>query len=248
MKKQSKVKTALKILGLGVILASSGVALYPKPAPNYNLLFKRSSFRVESSNGSGTAFFVRDGRNNKVSLVTAKHVCVGIASETGIHLIGGIYPTEVFIEKTDPNNDLCTMTFPEYLLTTGITPLELSETSPRIFERVIVGGFPGTLNLVVNEGYYSGPLPTYQRVKDADEPEECTEKGLKPFLKGPFGGIVCASELILPSMTAKVYPGHSGSAVINKDGAVIGVAIMTSTPSYNGILVGLRELRSFLNE
>lgn len=241
----------LKTISVGIIggvLLTAGLLYIQDADKQIQKKIEAASFRVMGEEGSGTAFFVYDPATNLTALITARHVCEVLVTE-GTALpqldVNG-FPVSVIITKMSKTDDLCALIYPHYLKQDdSIQPLILSETAPNKFDSVYVGGFPGDLNLTVNKGYFSGYRVVYEPVRVGTE-SECDKREGRVF--PTLFGFVCAKERIMAGTTTQVYPGHSGSAVVNSVGEVIGVAVMTSLPTYSGVFVDLKALKRFLYE
>lgn len=243
--KKIKVKSKVQVLAVVFTAILVAVTAYfvegPSETSIYSLI-EHSSFKVYGDRGGGTAFLLRDPLN-RVRLLTARHVCDGLGKEGVNVLVKGVsYPTEPV--KRSESTDLCELKITEQFPINDVMVLVLSENGPNMHDDIYLGGFPGDLNLTISKGLYSGSTLATVADSKAFTATECLEKRTIPV---PYGfGYVCTSTFVVGTSTAKAYPGHSGSAVLNSLGQVIGLLAMTSTPSYNGLFITLRELREFL--
>lgn len=233
------------LLGMLLTLTACGEAGTTIIAPvDLKEIAPKSVYRVRGALGSGTAFFVADDLM-RIRLVTAKHVCEVFGPRGTAELIVEGFPAPVIVAKQDIKNDICVLSYPTYLLS-HIRYLKLASRMPYELEPVKVLGFPGDFNLVISEGHAAGNLTVHVPIAITFDPRACTQRGLLPFDAGLF--IICAQQRFMPSTSARVYPGNSGGPIVNEQGEVVGVVVMTSIPSYMGIYESLEDLRRFLNE
>ncbi len=206
---------------------------------------ENASFRVSNEQGGGTAFFVNDSRG-QVRLITAAHVCKAFGNSlVDLNIKGTKFKT--LIMGISQKADLCELAVPP-LVYSRFKALDLAFMDASTHDVIYVGGYPGDLNLTINSGIYSGTFEALLKDESVGTVQECLKKRGGRIYFDIFSGPFCVVSVPLRSSTVRVFPGHSGSPAVNENGKVIGVFVVTSPPSYNGMYVSLAELKEFLNE
>lgn len=175
--------------------------------------------------GGGTGFLVVTPNQGTV-IVTNRHVCE-TADEEGTHFLleqgpaVWVAPLVMKSKKTD----LCIIKPPKEVLDTR-TGFELSATKPKAGEYVQVYGHPFLRPLTHTFGKY---------VNEAREP--------LGMLGTPFAPDFV---MLIGRLDFMVFPGNSGSPLLNSLGDVVGVIFAMEGASRNGLFVPVSELRTFL--
>jgi serine protease Do len=168
----------------------------------------------------GTGFLLKKKDNSKV-VVTNKHVCDLIERGVGPFLrnqkLDKYYPTKIL--KASNSTDLC-LVEPVGELASDNDGFTLSEGAPLKDDAVFVYGHPWLGPLTSATGRFDGMSTTYD-----DRGAEVTS-GL---------------------LTFPIYPGSSGSPVLNVAGEVVGVVFAYDSKGM-GLFVEHAKLVEFLNE
>jgi S1-C subfamily serine protease len=207
-------------------------------SPSQGQRLARSVVRVLNfeGTGGGTGWVTRSASGRRV-IVTNDHVCevakdgmVRIQDDSGTSSIKEVLTTSF-------DHDLC--------LIEGIEApaLTVAKTGPNRFDDLTVVGHPLLGPLTMSKGQFTGIsiLPIGGFVEEGQECPHGTETVQSLF------GTVCIHLMELGTTTAQIYPGNSGSPVINTDGEVIGVMNSGDGMMFHGNLVTLNYLRDILN-
>jgi len=188
--------------------------------------------------GGGTGFVIKHGKKNVI--VTNDHVC-GVSS-------GGFVTVEEDsgtlsikpILKRSFVRDLC--------LIEGVNapPMQLaSSANLSRFDVVKVLGHPFLKPTTPSQGYYLGNMIGnigFNPDKDGNCPSPATK-----YDAGPFG-LFCVLRMELSLTTVPIYPGNSGSPIVNSKGEVIGVINSSDSNDNHGNFIPLPYLKEILNE
>ncbi len=213
---------------------------------------KNSIVRVldPSGRGGGTGFAVATPINGRKVIVTNWHVCqVAVRGAVLVNTPQGNMLS--YVIAADPKRDLCAVEAPED------TPiLAVSETRPSQFEHLHVLGHPRLEQLTLEYGRYTGEF-TVAIAMEPNDDGECF-KGMKPTAKiapyeqrestaeSMFGLELCVMPYQLAQTTVRIYPGNSGSPVLNERGQIVGVMNASDNESFKGLMIPLRHLKGFL--
>ncbi len=173
----------------------------------------------DNPNSGGTGFVIQTPNGNKV-LITNAHVCKGGEKEGRVVLTGNkiARPLEMRIIESKPEEDLCVVEAPSY-----IPALRLG-SQPGLGQHVSVVGYPYLRPLTLTEGYLRDmafEVEFYEELEDTPcSQSNQTKKEVETFF-GPLK--VCSSKFISYDMTVTMYPGNSGSPVLDDAGYVVGV-------------------------
>lgn len=243
MKKHTKTKSKIAkhlILYLIILLISAALPALHKDLlrihVSKNTLMVKSP-KDSSVQGTATAFEIK-AASGRVYTVTNAHVC-GLANSRGQILIeekehsGRYIPIQILEVYQD--HDLCILNgLADYDgLSLG------SETE--INDSVYAIGYPVGEALNYAEG----------RVKDFTTiimPHEgITCEGIHThMMSDDFIGSICVDEFHTISTDLVIYPGNSGSALVNNYGNVVGVIFASSNRTHWGHAVPLSELVNLL--
>jgi serine protease Do len=187
--------------------------------------------------GGGTGFSART-RSGAPVIVTNDHVCN--AEHNGFVTVRDDQRV-AYTKRIVARNfirDLC--------LIDGIEAPQLSlarSTSLYRFQDLYVMGHPLLGPTSPSQGYYiqRSLVPIGFNAKDGACPEGAVAVD-------SFFGKVCVLNMDLGMTTVPVYPGNSGSPIVNADGEVVGVINSGNPGNAYGGFVPLEYLRQFLRE
>lgn len=175
-------------------------------------------------NSGGTGFVIETPNKGKV-VITNAHVCKGGEKEGRVVLSGKAlaHPVEMPILESRPEEDLCVVEAPHFL-----KPLKLGK-APVDGQHVSVLGFPFLRPLTLTEGYIRDLAYEVEFFTLLDETDCNKSNEKKKTIDTWFGKLeVCSASYISYEMTVTIYPGNSGSPLLDDNGLVIGVAFATA--------------------
>lgn len=182
-------------------------------------------FRIYAGRGGGTGYLIQDWRFGIVVL-TNRHIC-DIRPEEGIFVLdqdGIQYLSKV--RRIAKLTDLCLLEPPQELLAKfkGLT-LAPDAFKPSSYETLFVYGHPGLRKLTSS----SGPFVNESWIPKITEDH------------------IDADTMRVGRADIVIYPGSSGSPVLNAKGEVIGTIFAYEGPSRIALYVPLREMIEFLS-
>lgn len=191
---------------------------------------------LSGSHGSG---FISNYKGFR-GIVTNSHVCE--IAKNGVQLYVKTNLNEqthrVEILHRDRSNDLCITTVPKKLRSKGLT----LGMQPHEGDSIYILGFPYGNRKTFVSGEWTGEktitiLYSYSK-------KECP--GRFKNVISYFGKFTtCYIDILSGEITASIYPGNSGSAVVNNRGLVVGVVFAGSSNStVSNYLVPVRKLRN----
>lgn len=235
------MKTTLLLLALLVPVAMADYFFYPyKPDPKVQLSMSVVKLQIAPDSGGGTGF-VTKAKSGKPVTVTNQHVCVG--SETkdknGDYLIasrlGEFEDVKAKILDKDEKLDLCILEgVPGY-------PLEIGSL-PSKFQELLAVGHPSLMEQTPVRGDYTGentvniPLPGIG----------VCPPGTTPVVS--MFGLACILKFVVGDTTMRIFPGNSGSPVVDSNGKLVGVMDSMDTRTGWGSFIPVRFLKDYLEK
>lgn len=196
----------------------------------------------KNPNRGGTAFQVV-APSGRTYLISNGHVC-GLGSEGAMvaELGGSKRRIRVRILEIAEDTDLCIL---EGLSISAGLQLARGMWEK---ERLFVLGHPHLNDLTLSEGFpVSRQIVTIQT---GDTEETCIGPGYRWESLSDIFGIpmgTCTRALDAWDTSAVIYPGNSGSPVMNRGGDVVGVIFAGHSATHYGSFVPLDVLRNFLS-
>lgn len=247
---------AMGVLFVALVLLVAEVFFPKKDAGNqFNPqtveLFGKSVFRIvnKQHDGGGTGFATLTPSGMPVILTNA-HVCeMGKTSGTvEIDLddnfekeLPGIRFVEVRILSVSTFSDVCVLTSPPYLV-----PIRLSQENAARHSRITIIGFPLLNELTPSEGV----VLRYKTIPIIwDVPmNECVGPTFRILSRMTFFGLqqICLRDLYGADTSAVVYPGNSGSPVLNAMGEVVGILFAGNNVTHHGTILPVTMVNSFI--
>lgn len=220
-----RILLTISLLGLFAVLLTT----YNNKPPLRSSIVKVLNF---TRNGGGTGFSTLS--NGKPVIVTNSHVCeVAENNFAVIEQANGKVSIKRIIANS-PLRDLCV------LEGVDVPPLPLGTQAPYMFEKLHIMGHPLLKPAANAAGEYTGDglIPFGM---ETDKDGTCKNGTLQQSIFGSF----CVLTMELSYTTIPVYPGNSGSPVLNRDGEVIGVVNSTG-PDSMGMFIPLTYLKEIL--
>ncbi len=187
---------------------------------------KENVFRITTTyGGGGTGYMLSDPRFGIV-IMTNKHICdmdpqdeIFVLDQDGIQYLSKV-------RRKAKQTDLCLIETPQELLAKygGLT-LAQDAFTPKAYEILYVYGHPGLRKLTSS----SGPF-----INESWVPRFTPDHIEAPTLKVARADIV-------------IYPGSSGSPVLNAQGEVVGTIFGYEGREHIALYVPLREMIEFLS-
>ena len=189
--------------------------------------------------GHGSGFIINYNGNRFI--VTNSHVCQ-IAVNNILEVKSNLNEDKylVHVIKRDRLHDICITTVPKHLHGNGL----YLGMMPNEGDNVFVLGFPLGNRKTFVFGEYTGEVII--KINYSYNEKECPVK--RKTVRGFFGDVVvCQMEMAAGEITSPIYPGNSGSAVVNNRGLVVGV-IFAGNPMSNvsNYMIGVRFLKNLL--
>lgn len=240
------IKSAFRSIALASTIIY-GAIIAPE-VHNHFLRFRVGESVVQvlsmTSNGGGTGFAVQ-GASGTNYIMTNRHVC-----EVQVN---GVIRVKVADEKPifrkvifmDSIHDLCLVEGVE-----GLSPVNIGSNQDK-GDFLFVVGHPGLRQLTTSQGEYIGRKIVeleYDVIKREDCPGEVMELPLiwQVLLGKEY---LCVRQYEALATSAVIYPGNSGSPVVNKFGNLIGVAFAGSnSQERDNFIVPLRYVVAVLNQ
>lgn len=216
---------------------------YPyTPDPQVRMQMSVVKLLTQKDGGGGTGFVVK-AKSGRGVTVTNYHVCSHTKIKEGSDTFMLAYREGEFSEvKTkvlsyDAAVDLCVLEgVPGYPLTLG--------GKPERFKEISLMGHPLLKPLTPAKGEYVGEV-------SIDIPLDPSEAGTCPpgsVAQVGFFGTYCIMPLIVGDTNIFIFPGNSGSPVIDRNGDIVGVMESHDTRTGWGSFIPVRFLRTMLEK
>lgn len=211
--------------------------LKSKVGPHTYKVFNNKKFK-----SGGTGFAIQ-GKSGTSYILTNAHICD--MSKSGILYVKapGKRPIRRKILENSDVTDLCLLEGMP-----GNPHLKLASShSPS--EGITSIGHPLLMPLTIRSGVTLGRTDVKFITKLRPAWRECRrakEKRIK--IKNFFGDRVLACQIIIKAYNTdiEIYPGNSGSPVVNKWGNIVGVIFATNGMTHWGSMIPLNDIKTFL--
>ncbi len=213
------------------VLTSSqqSAPIFSQKALNRAELAKQAVFMVlpytaQRVRSGGTGFLLETKNYGKM-IITNKHVCETLDEENTIHVLeqgNAVYAAHQIAKSK--LTDLCIIKAPKEVADTRVG-LQLADTDIKPNEQVYVYGHPFLRPLTSYMGAYINTSTEPIGFEGVFDPSHVMEIGRLNFM---------------------VFPGNSGSPLLNAAGRVVGVIFAMEGGSRNGLFVPLSALRRFI--
>jgi len=193
---------------------------------------------IGKGNSHGTGFIVK--HQGVRYIATNSHVCnISNNSEIDVktNLNETVYKVNIII--MDRDHDLCLTTVPKELRSNG---LKLG-IQPHELDAVHVIGFPSN-NL---KSYVSGVYTGERKDIAIDYPYSKKECPIKMTRHWFYQTLMCTLNILSGEITASIFGGNSGSAVLNNKGFIVGVVYASSSnTTVSNYMIPVRFLRKLI--
>lgn len=234
-------KTVLRLLALSVV-GGLIVAHIPRNVESslLNQAPKSIVYITDPTGQSGGTGFAIKGKSGISYILTNDHVC-GVESDGGVIVKREDgRPTYSKIVARSEDSDMC--------LIRGLSDLEPMELADFVSseEPLYVVGHPNLMPLVLSSGRYISTQ--YIDVMTDVEPEKCHgPKYFKMEIETLFGPLqACIAHIYAITSSIQIYPGNSGSPVMNSSGDVVGIIFAGNRNTNYGSYVPGFKIREFL--
>lgn len=201
----------------------------------------------EDGKSGGTGVHVVSPSSGKVYLLTNKHICRE-ADKDGVLWVGFDEGRSIprHVLEMSKNSDLCLMEpLPD------MSGVPLASDGPKPFDAVSIWGHPLLQPLSEAKGRSVGyhEITVLQFVIDSEEKKlQCngSNESIQEIDMFIIKMDMCMSKSTSDLSDAQIYPGNSGSPVVNTDGKLIGVVYASSSETHWSESVPLSDVRGFL--
>lgn len=228
----------LILIGLGIVGASQLDTF------NQRRLISQYAVKMvtvnDDSMGSGSYVYAPSGR---VIILTNWHICrhADAQKKVSYRLDHDVVVQTPYV-KSDINVDLCAIYLPQEFYRQA---LQVAGRDAQTFEQVMVMGYPLDGPLTPSYGYYL--ITSVLNINMGPGPDGNCPPGIEKQ-EGFFGEVYCLKEYNLGMTSAVIYPGNSGSPLLNMRNELIGVMNSGDQRSNFGNFVQRKDVINFLKD
>lgn len=240
------VLTVMGVIGLAIIFTlaksySQSDSIHPDEAlvrtlaTNTARMYREGS--IQDNMGSGEVVKTAKGK----VLLTNQHICDHYKEVSTFRLNNEVY-LMTHVLKQGTKVDLCAIELPQEVQQL-VSGLDVADHYS-LFERILALGFPLDGPLTPSFGFLLAKADL-QIAGRPNEKGECKD-GSKPQ-RGLFSDYCIEIETLVQT-NLYIFAGNSGSAVVNKEGQLVGVVNSGSSLTNYGNIVPLEDVRKFLKD
>lgn len=201
----------------------------------------------EAGNSGGTGFSIISP-SGKLYTLTNAHVCDGVSKDGYIFGHDAYENRQIKLKVIEVSDftDLCLVeSMPKAI------GLEVSNRDVIRNDKLFSLGFPTLEPLTYIEGLKTADMSVLVALEEVPIEKCILPKHKIMTMKISFFGIdtevkFCAMSINATLTNLKIYPGNSGSPVMNMDGKVVGVMFAAGS-SNNGNMIKLGDIKKFLS-
>jgi S1-C subfamily serine protease len=233
----SVIRYGLVSVGIVTVLGTLVSAVTFRTETDIYRELSPSVIKLTNGRSGGTGFLVTNSKGKKY-IATNFHVCDPLSNQTMQAQLKGKQPLLVKIIRYDREHDLCLLDAIEG------PSVSISPSPIRDFESLFVVGHPLLHEQTPSQGRLVGE--SVVNVGMSTDPDGTCPKGTTPFRT--FFAVGCVTPMLLAQTSLLIYPGNSGSPVVNFEGQLVGVINSADNYTAAGSFIPVRFLTKLLEQ